>query len=549
MVDQEASLPSTDESLSDGMARRSTSGARRDAVIYFPASLIPYMVSALASAIFTRIFAPGAWGDYTLALSIVQVPMVVLGSWHESATMRFLSAEHGALRMGDPQGSKRKADVYYPAVDLPMSLSVWNAGLFLAFGAVAAAVLSLIVPNVAGLAVTALLFGASTVGLAGLGAIHRALLRAWSLTRSRLITSLGGFLLTFGAVKAFGARPSLLILGPAIATIVAFSILAFELRDKLAGGVRRLLLRPLMAHGSTGSTNPQAGAITAKTYLRYGLPFAGFYAVGWVLNLSDRFLIYGFRGAEEAGVYAPNYSLGSLLIGLVAIPVSVASSARLMQLVGTMDGDTLQEAVKRATRDYILVAVPVFVWVVFAAKDIAGFLLGPEFRTGSGVIAPVAAGTLAWALGMFGNKALERKQHSVTILMLAIVCAALNIGLNLVLVPRFGYVAAAWTTFGAYALYPVLAYLATLRSLRWKIPLRTVVCLLVATAVAYLVVKLGIDRLPISVHLARAALSGVFTVGSMGLVLLVLREIQLSTFLNPITRIWRRLAHRGAGPS
>ncbi len=57
---------------------------------------------------------------------------------------------------------------------------------------------------------------------------------------------------------------------------------------------------------------------------------------------------------------------------------------------------------------------------------------------------------------------------------LVAICCVVNVLLNLIIVPRYGYHGAAVTTFASYLLYPVMVYCVTRRYLAWVIPWRSV---------------------------------------------------------------------------
>jgi O-antigen/teichoic acid export membrane protein len=438
-----------------GQVQRSLMGARRDALIYFPASAVPAVISALQTAVFTQVYSTASWGVYALALSVVQLAVTIMSAWHERATIRFVSAEEGrreVLGAGDRR----------PALELAGRLTWWNVAIFIVVALPTLMVVALLYPASLPLAITGVLFGVGSLLSIGLSAIHRALLHSWAVVRSRLVASVAGFAVSLLAVLALGPLPSLLMLGPALGMLLGSVLLLSDLgkgrSQALASAPRDSPVVPLEA------------APTTRTFLRFGVPLAGFYIAGWVLNLSDRFLLFGLAGASDVGIYAPNYAIGNLIISLATVPLAAAMSSRILRLTDASPGEEVGRTVGAASRDFLLATVPLLIWVVLAREQISAVLLGPEFRTGSAVIPLVAAGTLTWALGQYIHKPLEMRNRTVTLLLVACVCSLVNVGLNLFLIPPLGYMGAAWSTLIAYSLYPVLAYLLTLSSVRWSVP-------------------------------------------------------------------------------
>jgi O-antigen/teichoic acid export membrane protein len=536
--------PLTGSSANPQVAGNIGRETRRDAILYFPAALIPSVIGAVSTIVFTRMFLPTAWGYYALAMSVVQLAVAAQASWLERSTIRFLSAEHAAEeaaeRAADAAGRPGTSDKATSPWLLPLRLTGLNTLAFLVAGIGVSLGIALSHRGTTAIAFTTVLFGAASIASSGLSAVQKATLRVWSSSRAAIVASICGFLLALAAVELFGARPVFLILGPALGMVIGTVMLGRDTLGKRAGWASSFKQAPRSEHLE------QRPRVAAKTYLLWGLPITGFYIAGWLLNLSDRFLIFGFRGAAEAGIYSPNYSLGSLVIGLVAGPITAAATTRILRLSDTATAPAIQETVKQSCRDYLLIAAPIAIWLAVCSHDIASVLLGTEFRDGSSVIPLVGGGTLLWSLGMFGHKGLEIKNRTVSMLSLAVACCALNIALNVVLVPRFGFVAAGWTTFGCFGLYPVLAYLATRNALRWLLPWRTILWLGVGAVAATLLVRLGLDRVTSLGPLGRAAVGGVVTVGVMAGVLLLAREISVGTIVRMGTFVRTRF-RRGRG--
>lgn len=499
-----------------GVAERSTRGARRDALIYLPASLVPSAISLLTSVVFTRLFLPEAWGYYTLAMSVAQVAMTAQSSWLERSTVRFLPAYDPKIQ--SPTGEN--------PVWLPVRLTGWNTLVYFVGAIVAAVIISWLYPNTVDIVLATVLFAGFSIACSGFGSIHRALLNAWQVTEAITVSSILGFVVSLLAVGLLGVGPAWLILGPAVGQLAGLVLLWRSLSRKALGVGRSNWLVSLRA---ARSSRPSEGG-TVRTYLAYGLPLTGFSVAGWLLNLSDRFFIFGLRGPVEAGIYAPNYSLGTLVISLVGVPLSSAATARLLRLSDTADTATIQRAVKSASRDFLLVGTPVTVWLAVSAHDVAAVLLGAEYREGAIVIPLVGAATFLWALGMYVHKGLEVNRKTLTMLLLAIACSVVNVILNSLLVGRFGYVAAGWSTLISFSLYPVLAYIVTFRGLRWHVPWRAILWLVVGGAISAVLAYYGVNRLDALGAFGRAAVNGVMVVVVTGVVLLAAREIGINTF-------------------
>ena len=114
--------------------------------------------------------------------------------------------------------------------------------------------------------------------------------------------------------------------------------------------------------------------------------------------------------------------------------------------------------------------------ITIFSLEIATLLLGMPFRDGHTIMPIILAGASVWGLSMLVHKGLELQEKTGVMLGLVMVSATINIVLNLLFVPEYGYQAAAVTTFVSYLAYPVLVYVITNRSgLGWRIPWRTII--------------------------------------------------------------------------
>jgi len=196
------------------------------------------------------------------------------------------------------------------------------------------------------------------------------------------------------------------------------------------------------------STMIDVPAIRAS--LVYGLPLVANEMAAVTLGSIDRVMLKHMLGDFAAvGIYTIGYSL--------AINVSLFMSATLLEsfvpvanrLFGAGDADG-----ERAVRElkgrmllpmtYASIGVAVMLWCVGADALVA--LSGPG-KAASGVVFAVVGSLFALApLIDIGGYGLLLQKRSLTVFSITLGAAALNIGLNLVLIPMQGVMGAVWAT-------------------------------------------------------------------------------------------------------
>ena len=103
------------------------------------------------------------------------------------------------------------------------------------------------------------------------------------------------------------------------------------------------------------------------------------------------------------------------------------------------------------------------------SRELARWFLGAGFREGHFIMPIVVAGVVFWQLGMYTQKPMEFVKSTRSLVLLCLLAAAINIVSNLILVPKYGYAAAAYTTLGSYAIYFVTSLIKGRKILPWKI--------------------------------------------------------------------------------
>ena len=179
-------------------------------------------------------------------------------------------------------------------------------------------------------------------------------------------------------------------------------------------------------------------------YLKAALPFGLIVAFYLVYFRIDSVMVSFFRGDEEVGQYGAAYNLVSALLflpsGLVA--------AMFPRLAGTYRSpeDNVDVPFQRAARWLLALSLPMAVGIWLLARPLVLALLKDTYLP-----AVTAFAVLGWVLPVWfitflqGNiLTIVERQKAVAVVGLANMI--LNIGLNLIIIPRYGFTGAAVTT-------------------------------------------------------------------------------------------------------
>jgi O-antigen/teichoic acid export membrane protein len=224
------------------------------------------------------------------------------------------------------------------------------------------------------------------------------------------------------------------IAGGGMVTLAA-AFLGASLTTTLAQAVLAHRLVPL---------RPTLDRAQVREFVRIGVPVA----VGSLLILSygriDQVLVFHYSGDRGAGLYGAAYRIldrSMLLPGTV-----VATIFPLMAAAHATDVARVRRLVQLGAEVIATLTFPVLPVVVFLATPLIQLLFGPEFRE--------AATAFAILMGLFAISGFGYLSGYLVLLLglqrrfivIALVGLAVNVGLNLLLLPRYGFEAAAWVT-------------------------------------------------------------------------------------------------------
>ena len=173
-----------------------------------------------------------------------------------------------------------------------------------------------------------------------------------------------------------------------------------------------------------------------------------FSVVSWIASLATTGLIWA--DTLLLGIYLPSAEVGVynvatrvvVLASFVMLPINASFAPRVADLHHRGQTDALGRTYSYATTWIVRLSLPAFVVLVLFARDILSFF-GPAFPAAAAVTivlvvgkaVDAATGPCAMMLNMSGRPALNMVDN--------ITALALNVGLNLWLIPRYGIVGAA----------------------------------------------------------------------------------------------------------
>jgi len=353
---------------------------------------------------------------------------------------------------------------------------------------------------------------------------------------------------------------SLLTLARSVLTVVLRLVLVIGLHMRILGVVLAdlavtLVLMTVLVRWFAPLIRPVFSRQVLRQVLLFGTPRVPHAAAQQVIAVADKPILTRFTSVQDIGVYSMAVSFGltqklflsafeSAWAPFYYATVREADATRVFRVVTTYGVAVLA-----------LLTAGLSAIAQLAAKAMThGYLLAPDdprWRDVSVVITWTAIGVFLQGFYLLTSIGLNITKQTQFYPVATLTAAAVNIGLNFLLIPRYGIVGAAWANGAGYAAQAALGFVFSQRFYRveyeWGRLARIAAIAIVATAVARMLPSIhvsGVDPRATIATLPDVLMRGLAVVGTYGGLL------ALTGFFNAEELRWLRAlrGRRGAPP-
>ncbi len=186
-----------------------------------------------------------------------------------------------------------------------------------------------------------------------------------------------------------------------------------------------------------------------RVLMHTSLPLFGIAVTGLAMTWADTLLLGVWEANRAVGIYGVAVRL-SALTGFVLVSVNTIAAPKFAALYAKKEHEQLRRLAQDSTALMIAFALPLLIVFLAVPGKVLG-LFGAEFEAGAvalGILAVgqfvnVGTGSVGYLLIMCGYERTYQK--------IMVVFAGLNVGLNLLLIPRYGVEGAAVATAASLA--------------------------------------------------------------------------------------------------
>ena len=442
----------------------------RTTIAYLPSVLVPAAANFLFIVIFTRLLGPSDLGIYFLTVSVVSFSAVVMGNWFQQSVLRF---ESGMAAEARSESLELHALFFLAVAIVSFTLFALYAAARELGPRLVPSVNFIVLP----LIVSEVCYRTQLAILQAEARAREYSIAAISLSVLRYTTALLCFYLA--DIRTYEA----LLLG--WLTTQSAIVITLSWRIGHAAALRRLFGR-----------SPDWWAFQrarAVQYSKYGLPMLGYMMASEGRPLLDRALIALIVGESAVGIFASNYSVGTNVVGLFAMPMLLTAHPVLMALANKKD---FSEQTFTATnlflmRIFLIATGMLMIAIAPNSHRIAALAMGARYVEGFSVITFALLGSILGNFSIYIGKGLELHQKTLYMLVSNVISIALAALFNVFAIRRWGYLGAAYGYVFASSVYLVSVRLLSKRYVRQPLPYRLGFVLCLAVTTAWLIGKSG----------------------------------------------------------
>ena len=231
----------------------------------------------------------------------------------------------------------------------------------------------------------------------------------------------------------------------------------------------------------------------------------------------DQVLVFEFAGSRQAGLYGAAYRI---LDQIQFIPISVMTT--LFPLIATAyprERERVRSLLQSAGEYLTMGSLPVLAFTVVAAAPIVRLLFGAQFAQAAPALPILMGAFVSISFGYLAGNMVVILELQRRFLRYAAAGLLVNASLNVVLIPRYGFLAAAWITL----LTEVLVMSLTMRSVLGELAMRprlgrlarTLAAALAMGLLTWLAKRLGVPLLGLVAVAALTYSALLFSLGAL----------------------------------
>lgn len=410
-----------------------------ETAIYGLGTIVPRLLNYFLVPFYTRIFDENAYGQITELYAWVAITMVVLTYGMETAFFRFANKEKNPKKVFNTATTSLLITSLAFVSVIVLFLKDISTAIKYEGNSEYIIILAIIV------AIDAF----TSLPFAYLRFMNKAKRFSFIKITSVVVNIIFNFLFLLIIPKALGEGVNELIIYKS-SELIVFVFIA----NLLSTITSLLLLFPEIKLFKI-----QIDSVLFKKLLAYGLPILIIGFAGMINEVSDKILLKyllpsNIDAQAQIGIYGANYKLAILM----ALFIQMFRYAAEPFFFAESDKKDAKETYSMVMTYFVIFTLFIFLGVTLFI-DVFKYFIGPDFWAGLMIVPIILAAKLF--LGVFYNLSVWYKLTNKTLYgaTIAVIGAIITIALNIILIPKYGFVGSAWANFFCYLSMMIISFL------------------------------------------------------------------------------------------
>jgi O-antigen/teichoic acid export membrane protein len=182
--------------------------------------------------------------------------------------------------------------------------------------------------------------------------------------------------------------------------------------------------------------------------------------MNYIIFSSDRFIIGYLLGTKSTGLYSVGYDLAKQILVLLMMIVNLAAYPLVIKALETEGVKAAQKQLDQNTILLFFIGLPATLGLILLSPDITSVFLGPSFREAGGIIFSLicVAVFIQTIKTYYFDLAFELGKKTIYQIWPVLIAGLVNVGLNFLLIPKFGIKGSAYASITAYVIGIILSW-------------------------------------------------------------------------------------------
>lgn len=197
-----------------------------------------------------------------------------------------------------------------------------------------------------------------------------------------------------------------------------------------------------------------------RELLKIGIPLVPAGLLLMLLTWADRYILNLYVGLVIVGIYTVGYRFAEVIDSFIINPFGQALSPLLFKQFA-QSRDKYKDTVSKVLKYYWLVISGIMIGYFVVLREVFQILINPKYIEGYNIVGIVLLGVILWGAANFLGATVIVAEKTGKMFLFNSISVGLNIGLNFLLIPKYGMYGAAVATLIAYIVQFAMIFIYT----------------------------------------------------------------------------------------